>query len=86
MQCKQAKVMSLAWHPAREGLLAFGTDEGRVCWVDTLAARTQPTISGYQHRSGVYCVAWLDAKALLSCGDGEDVCSDVSDMMLTIFR
>ena len=29
-----SKVMSLAWHPHREGLLAFGTDEGKFGWVE----------------------------------------------------
>ena len=73
VQCRQAKVMSLAWHPVKEGLLAFGTDEGRVCWVDSLAARASPALSGYQHRSGVYCVAWLDPRTLVTCGDGKIV-------------
>ena len=71
VQCRQAKVMSLAWHPVKEGLLALGTDEGRVCWVDTLASRASPAISSYQHRSGVYCVTWLDARTLVTCGDGK---------------
>ena len=67
---KQAKVMSLAWHPAKEGLLAWATDEGRVCWADTLG-RGQPSLSSYQHRGGVYCATWLDTKTLVTCGDGE---------------
>jgi hypothetical protein len=41
----------------REGLLAFGTDEGRVGWVEALQQR-QPTYSKYQHRGGVYSVTW----------------------------
>ena len=65
--------MSLAWHPVKEGLLAFGTDEGRVCWVDSLAARATPALSQYQHRAGVYCVAWLDTRSLVTCGDGKIV-------------
>ena len=50
----QAKVMSLAWHPSREGLLAFGTDEGRVGWVEALSSGRIPNISNTQHRNGVY--------------------------------
>ena len=50
----QAKVMSLAWHPSREGLLAFGTDEGRVGWVEALSSSRVPNISNTQHRNGVY--------------------------------
>ena len=50
----QAKVMSLAWHPSREGLLAFGTDEGRVGWVEALSSSRVPNLSNTQHRNGVY--------------------------------
>ena len=43
----------------REGLLAFGTDEGRVGWVEVLQQRSQqPAFSSYQHRGGVYSVTW----------------------------
>ena len=72
---KQAKVMSLAWHPTKEGLLAYGTDEGRVCWVDVMTGggRSAATLSQYQHRGGVYCVTWLDTRVLVTCGDGKIV-------------
>ena len=63
---KQAKVMSIAWHPSREGLLCYGTDEGRVGWVDVLTGGRAPTLSSYQHRAGVYCVTWLDNSTLVS--------------------
>ena len=55
---KQAKIMSLAWHPQREGLLGFGTDEGRVGWVDVFSQKMYVTYSDYQHRGGVYCTCW----------------------------
>ena len=48
--------MSLAWHPHREGLLAFGTDEGRVGWVEALGQGMMPLFYSYQHRVGVYSV------------------------------
>ena len=35
------KVISVAWHPTKEGLLGFGTDEGRVGWLDALNVKNQ---------------------------------------------
>ena len=58
IRLNQSKVMSLAWHPSKEGLLAFGTDEGRVGWIDVFSRRTQPSYSSFQHRGGVYSVTW----------------------------
>ena len=72
-QLSQAKVLSLAWHPSKEGLLAFGTDGGRVGWLDTARPGRQPSLSSYQHRSGVYCVLWARPDELLTCGDGRVV-------------
>ena len=37
-----------------EGLLAFGTDEGRVGWVEALSSSRVPNLSNTQHRNGVY--------------------------------
>jgi gem associated protein 5 len=34
-----AKITSLAWHPDKEGILAFGTDEGRVGYLDSFSQR-----------------------------------------------
>ena len=75
---RQSKVMSLAWHPTREGLLAAGTDDGKVAWLEVVSGSRQPSVSAYQHRAGVYCLAWLSNKALLSCGDGKIVQHDIS--------
>ena len=39
---------ALAWHPEKEGLLAFGTDEGRIGTVDALHSRyVQRATKGY---------------------------------------
>ena len=54
----QAKIYSLAWHPTKEGLLAYGTDEGRVGWFEAFHHGKLPTVSSYQHRGGVYSVSW----------------------------
>ena len=58
IRLNQAKVMCLAWHPDREGVIGFGTDEGRVGWIDVLSQKSQMTFSSYQHRGGVYCISW----------------------------
>ena len=34
-----SKITAIAWHPEKEGLLAFGTDEGRIGTVDALHSR-----------------------------------------------
>ena len=59
LKLNQGKIMSLSWHPTREGLLGFGTDEGRVGWMDAFSQRYQsPTYSSYQHKGGVYSITW----------------------------
>ena len=78
VQVRQSKVMSLAWHTTREGLLAAGTDDGKVIWVDVVSSSRQPSVSSYHHRAGVYCLVWMDNKTLLSCGDGKLVQHDTN--------
>jgi len=81
VKLNQSKVMSLAWHGTREGLLALGTDEGRVGWLDAFSNKPQTTYSSYQHRGGVYSITWgpsltedgTEAKLLYSVGDGKMV-------------
>ena len=36
-----AKITALAWHPDKENILAFGTDEGRVGTLDAFNSRSQ---------------------------------------------
>ena len=63
----------------REGLLAFGTDEGRVGWVEALTQRSkEPAYSSYKHRGGVYSVTFgpalgeeKEAVMLYTVGDGK---------------
>ncbi|XP_053399556.1 gem-associated protein 5-like [Mercenaria mercenaria] len=78
----RAKVTALCWHPAKEGLLAYGTDDGRVGIYDTLSNKP-PLISTTYHRRTVYVVTWgppskstVDLNVsthgyhVYSCGDG----------------
>ena len=53
-----AKVTSLAWHPDKDNIIAFGTDEGRVGIVDAFSSRAIPTFCEFKHRSTVYNLCW----------------------------
>lgn len=79
----KGKVTNISWHPDKEGLIAFGTDEGRVGIIDTLNNKP-PMIFKSFHKESVYKVGWgpeskyfkekdeVDVKLklnLYSCGD-----------------
>ncbi|XP_059207234.1 gem-associated protein 5 isoform X2 [Centropristis striata] len=53
----KSKVTALAWHPKKEGSLAFGTDDGKVGIYDVFSNRP-PQISSSYHRKTVYTLAW----------------------------
>ncbi|CAG5010322.1 unnamed protein product [Parnassius apollo] len=68
----QGKVLSIAWHPTKENLLAFGTAESRVGLIDTngkteRAARTLvPALNG-----GAYSLCWGKEEQLFACAGGK---------------
>ncbi|CAN9501079.1 unnamed protein product [Ophioblennius macclurei] len=53
----KSKVTALAWHPKKEGSLAFGTDDGKVGIYDVFSNKP-PHISNSYHRKTVYTLAW----------------------------
>ncbi|XP_024865472.1 gem-associated protein 5 isoform X2 [Kryptolebias marmoratus] len=53
----KSKVTALAWHPRKEGLLSFGTDDGKVGIYDVFSNKP-PQISSSYHRKTVYTLAW----------------------------
>ncbi|XP_041657309.1 gem-associated protein 5 [Cheilinus undulatus] len=53
----KSKVTALAWHPKKEGSLAFGTDDGKVGIYDVFSNKP-PHISSSYHRKTVYTLAW----------------------------
>lgn len=64
---------AVAWHPAVEGRLAFGTDEGRVGIFDTLNTTKPPLLSRTYHKGTVYNLSWgpvpsKEGLLLYSCG------------------
>uniref|UniRef100_UPI00358F6F84 gem-associated protein 5-like isoform X3 n=1 Tax=Myxine glutinosa TaxID=7769 RepID=UPI00358F6F84 len=66
----RSKVTALAWHPNREGCLAFGTDDGKVGIYDVVSNRT-PRISNTYHKRTVYSLTWGPALHLDSTGDSQ---------------
>ncbi|XP_014224156.1 gem-associated protein 5 [Trichogramma pretiosum] len=71
----KGKVRSLAWHPEKENILAFATNEGRVGTFD-IYSKKPPTLYKQYHRHVVYTIGWgpapdVNGFALYSCGDNE---------------
>lgn len=51
------RVMSLAWHPTREGILAYGTSEGRVGVIDTNTNKL-PIVFKPSRPHTIYSLSW----------------------------
>ncbi|KAK6643241.1 hypothetical protein RUM43_004746 [Polyplax serrata] len=51
------RVMSLAWHPTREGILAYGTSEGRVGVIDTNTNKL-PIVFKPSSPHTIYSLSW----------------------------
>ena len=79
------EILALTWHPQKENMLTFGTDEGRIGTVDALSPRPNPVIFDFKHRSTVYNLTYgptainvdvensdenIDSISLYSLGDG----------------
>lgn len=63
----KSKVTALAWHPRKEGSLAFGTDDGKVGIYEVFSSKP-PQISSSYHRKTVYTLAWGPPVPPLSFG------------------
>ncbi|XP_032885648.1 gem-associated protein 5 isoform X2 [Amblyraja radiata] len=71
-QAIKSKVTSLCWHPTKESVLAFGTDDGKV-GINEIYSNKPPQISSSYHRKTVYALAWgppLPPVAPAGTGDG----------------
>lgn len=71
------QVLSVAWHPEKENLLAFGTREGRIGIFNTNQLSSSPLIMKPFHSKDVHSVTWGKFRAnpteemawtLFSCG------------------
>ncbi|XP_038213389.1 uncharacterized protein LOC119833454 isoform X2 [Zerene cesonia] len=68
----QGKVLTIAWHPTSENLLAFGTAESRVGLIDTGGKTERPARTLVPAlRGGVYSLCWGLKDCLYACGGGE---------------
>ncbi|KAG9351942.1 hypothetical protein JZ751_023193 [Albula glossodonta] len=67
----KSKVTALSWHPAKEGSLAFGTDDGKVGIFEAYSNRP-PQISSTYHRKTVYTLAWGPPVPPMSFGGAGD--------------
>ncbi|KAL2094789.1 hypothetical protein ACEWY4_009508 [Coilia grayii] len=63
----RSKVTALAWHPAKEAQLAFGTDDGKVGIYDVFSNKPPQSSSTY-HKRTVYTLAWGPPLPPLSFG------------------
>nr|XP_033335076.1 gem-associated protein 5-like [Megalopta genalis]XP_033335077.1 gem-associated protein 5-like [Megalopta genalis]XP_033335078.1 gem-associated protein 5-like [Megalopta genalis]XP_033335079.1 gem-associated protein 5-like [Megalopta genalis]XP_033335080.1 gem-associated protein 5-like [Megalopta genalis] len=74
------KIRTISWHPERENLLAYATEEGRIGVFDTNSNKP-PTLYRQYHRKIVYAIHWgpypeTEQYALYSCAEGECVYYD----------
>ncbi|KAM9333778.1 gem-associated protein 5 [Pholidichthys leucotaenia] len=69
-QSIKSKVTALAWHPKKEGLLSFGTDDGKVGVVDVFSNKL-PQISSSYHKKTVYTLDWGPPVPPMSFGGAE---------------
>ncbi|XP_063635908.1 gem-associated protein 5-like [Cydia splendana] len=58
----QGKVLTVAWHPTRENLLAFGTAESRVGLLEAGTAERPARALGSGLAGGVYALGWGAAR------------------------
>lgn len=49
--------MSLAWHPTKEGLLAYGTSGGRIGLIETCTKKL-PVVFKPNHPRAIYTLTW----------------------------
>ncbi|CAH4036517.1 unnamed protein product [Pieris brassicae] len=68
----QGKVLTVAWHPTTEDLLAFSTGESRVGLINTSGKGEKPArLLVPAGRGGVYSISWGPGDKLYACGGGE---------------
>ncbi|XP_059060063.1 gem-associated protein 5-like [Achroia grisella] len=75
----QGKVLTAAWHPVRENLLAFSTAESRVGLIDTSGKNEKPArVLLPALNGGVYSLCWGEENNLYACGGGSLVVYNTS--------
>ncbi|XP_076752197.1 gem-associated protein 5-like isoform X2 [Xylocopa sonorina] len=76
----KGKIRAISWHPEKENLLAYATEEGRV-GVFNITGGKPPTVYRQYHRNIVYVIGWgpnpkNKQHVLYSCAEGELVYYD----------
>ncbi|XP_076292117.1 gem nuclear organelle associated protein rigor mortis isoform X2 [Lasioglossum baleicum] len=76
----KGKIRAISWHPEKENLLAYATEEGRIGVFDTNGNKP-PTLCRQYHRNVVYVIHWgpnpeSEHHVLYSCAEGECVYYD----------
>lgn len=76
----KGKIRAISWHPEKENLLAYATEEGRV-GVFNINNNKLPTLYRQYHRNTIYTLSWgpnpeNKQYVLYSCGEGELVYYD----------
>lgn len=66
----KTKIMSAAWHPVYDNIIAYGTDEGRVAIIDIFKKKSVYTFETY-HTEKVYTVCWGPFKHLEGSKENE---------------
>ncbi|KAK7082375.1 hypothetical protein SK128_007077 [Halocaridina rubra] len=69
----KGKILSISWHPEREGRLLFGTGSGQVGFADIASGRV--SIYAYYHQKPVYKVDWAPAVFPEKSGVGNAWCA-----------
>ncbi|CAB4067343.1 GEMIN5 [Lepeophtheirus salmonis] len=59
---KMMKIISLAWHPDKEGVIGLGMQEGHVCVIDITSRNPEPSMYEYKHKGPVYKIFWAPLK------------------------
>ncbi|KAJ0179184.1 hypothetical protein K1T71_004896 [Dendrolimus kikuchii] len=68
----QGKVLTVAWHPTKENLLAFSTAESRVGLIDTGGKVEKPArVFVSSLGGGVYALCWGEEDDLYACSQGD---------------
>ncbi|OAD62256.1 Gem-associated protein 5 [Eufriesea mexicana] len=77
----KGKIRAISWHPEKENLLAYATEEGRVGVFNTNSNKL-PILYRQYHRNTIYTLSWgpnpeNEQYVLYSCGEKELVYYDV---------
>lgn len=75
--------MQLSWHPSKENLLAYGTDDGRVGIYDILSSRFVHSL----HKTEISLNVWqteVNDKYLNSCSVKHQCRTDIIHLILML--